>query len=196
MHFKIWGNLPLRLYETAYLRGWVFVHNIGVWGLSSCYYILKASASVPKCRLMDLTSNWSASISRLSTELDSFWDICTQNCLNPAAFFFSGNSFAMMEEGSDYYVVRKGDVVAVYKTLSDCQAQICSSVCINSVELQIFRWLYCNVVCISFCWCLKGYVNLIFHFYEMKKFYRNTLNLPFGDSNTKLFRRTPHSLTP
>lgn len=33
-----------------------------------------------------------------------------------------------MEEGSDYYVVRKGDVVAVYKTLNDCQAQICSSV--------------------------------------------------------------------
>ncbi|CAL4933744.1 unnamed protein product [Urochloa decumbens] len=33
-----------------------------------------------------------------------------------------------MEEGSDYYVVRKGDVVAVYKNLSDCQAQICSSV--------------------------------------------------------------------
>ncbi|KAL6842441.1 hypothetical protein ACP4OV_027868 [Aristida adscensionis] len=33
-----------------------------------------------------------------------------------------------MEEGSDYYVVRKGDMVAVYKSLSDCQAQICSSV--------------------------------------------------------------------
>ncbi|CAL4917036.1 unnamed protein product [Urochloa decumbens] len=33
-----------------------------------------------------------------------------------------------MEEGSDYYVVRKGDVVAVYKNLRDCQAQICSSV--------------------------------------------------------------------
>jgi len=33
-----------------------------------------------------------------------------------------------MEEGSDYYVVRKGDLMAVYKTLSDCQAQICSSV--------------------------------------------------------------------
>ncbi|RLN38989.1 uncharacterized protein C2845_PM01G40740 [Panicum miliaceum] len=33
-----------------------------------------------------------------------------------------------MEEGSDYYVVRKGDVMAVYKNLSDCQAQICSSV--------------------------------------------------------------------
>jgi hypothetical protein len=38
----------------------------------------------------------------------------------------------MMEEGSDYYVVRKGDVVAVYKTLSDCQAQICSSVCVTA----------------------------------------------------------------
>jgi len=34
----------------------------------------------------------------------------------------------VMEEGSDYYVVRKGDVMAVYKTLSECQAQICSSV--------------------------------------------------------------------
>ncbi|VAH04016.1 uncharacterized protein LOC125508365 [Triticum urartu] len=33
-----------------------------------------------------------------------------------------------MEEGSDYYVVKKGDMVAVYKTLNDCQAQICSSV--------------------------------------------------------------------
>uniref|UniRef100_A0A0A9D545 RNase H type-1 domain-containing protein n=1 Tax=Arundo donax TaxID=35708 RepID=A0A0A9D545_ARUDO len=33
-----------------------------------------------------------------------------------------------MEEGSDYYVVRKGDMVAVYGALSDCQAQICSSV--------------------------------------------------------------------
>ncbi|WVZ59184.1 LOW QUALITY PROTEIN: hypothetical protein U9M48_009371 [Paspalum notatum var. saurae] len=31
-------------------------------------------------------------------------------------------------EGRDYYVVRKGDMVAVYKSLSDCQAQICSSV--------------------------------------------------------------------
>ncbi|XBJ16300.1 hypothetical protein VPH35_007966 [Triticum aestivum] len=32
-----------------------------------------------------------------------------------------------MEEGSDYYVVKKGDMVAVYETLNDCQAQICSS---------------------------------------------------------------------
>ncbi|KAK2630789.1 hypothetical protein QOZ80_UnG0725720 [Eleusine coracana subsp. coracana] len=33
-----------------------------------------------------------------------------------------------MEEGSNYYLVRKGDMVAVYRTLNDCQAQICSSV--------------------------------------------------------------------
>lgn len=33
-----------------------------------------------------------------------------------------------MEEGSDYYVVKKGDMVAVYRNLNDCQAQICSSV--------------------------------------------------------------------
>lgn len=41
-------------------------------------------------------------------------------------FFIFGSP---MEEGSDYYVVKKGDMVAVYKTLNDCQAQICSSVC-------------------------------------------------------------------
>uniref|UniRef100_A0ACD5TJG8 Uncharacterized protein n=1 Tax=Avena sativa TaxID=4498 RepID=A0ACD5TJG8_AVESA len=33
-----------------------------------------------------------------------------------------------MEEGSEYYVVKKGDMVAVYKTLNGCQEQICSSV--------------------------------------------------------------------
>lgn len=35
---------------------------------------------------------------------------------------------AMAEEGDAFYVVRKGDVVAVYKNLSDCQAQVSSSV--------------------------------------------------------------------
>ncbi|XP_006661832.1 uncharacterized protein LOC102712664 [Oryza brachyantha] len=33
-----------------------------------------------------------------------------------------------MEEGSDYYLVRKGEMIAVYRTLNDCQVQICSSV--------------------------------------------------------------------
>ncbi|KAG8088623.1 hypothetical protein GUJ93_ZPchr0010g9655 [Zizania palustris] len=33
-----------------------------------------------------------------------------------------------MEEGNDYYLVRKGEAVAVYNTLNDCQAQVCSSV--------------------------------------------------------------------
>ncbi|TVU30465.1 hypothetical protein EJB05_22090, partial [Eragrostis curvula] len=39
-----------------------------------------------------------------------------------------GSPSGPMEEGSDYYVVRKGGMVAVYSTLSDCQAQICPSV--------------------------------------------------------------------
>ena len=59
---------------------------------------------------------------------------------------FSGNSFAVMEEGSDYYVVRKGDVVAVYKTLSDCQAQICSSVCVTVWHYKC----YDDCICISY----------------------------------------------
>jgi viroplasmin and RNaseH domain-containing protein len=51
-----------------------------------------------------------------------------------------------MEEGSDYYVVRKGDVVAVYKTLSDCQAQICSSVCVTVWNYKC----YDDCICISY----------------------------------------------
>uniref|UniRef100_A0A0E0EYN0 RNase H type-1 domain-containing protein n=1 Tax=Oryza meridionalis TaxID=40149 RepID=A0A0E0EYN0_9ORYZ len=39
-----------------------------------------------------------------------------------------------MEEGSDYYLVRKGEMVAVYKSLNDCQAQICS---LNTVILPV-----------------------------------------------------------
>ncbi|XP_071693353.1 uncharacterized protein [Rutidosis leptorrhynchoides] len=35
----------------------------------------------------------------------------------------------MSEEKNAFFVVRKGDLVGVYKTLSDCQAQVGSSVC-------------------------------------------------------------------
>lgn len=34
----------------------------------------------------------------------------------------------MEEEKDAFYVVRKGDIVGIYKTLSDCQAQAGSSV--------------------------------------------------------------------
>ncbi|XP_042489127.1 uncharacterized protein LOC122069224 isoform X2 [Macadamia integrifolia] len=34
-----------------------------------------------------------------------------------------------MEEKDTFYIVRKGDLVGVYKSLSDCQAQVGSSVC-------------------------------------------------------------------
>jgi hypothetical protein len=44
-------------------------------------------------------------------------------------FLLLSSCSSRMEEGSDYYVVKKGDMVGVYKTLNDCQAQICSSVC-------------------------------------------------------------------
>ncbi|PIA62197.1 hypothetical protein AQUCO_00200294v1 [Aquilegia coerulea] len=41
----------------------------------------------------------------------------------------------MEEEKNAFYVVRKGDVVGVYKNLSDCQAQVGSSVCDPSVSV-------------------------------------------------------------
>ncbi|KAL5231656.1 hypothetical protein ABZP36_030432 [Zizania latifolia] len=37
-------------------------------------------------------------------------------------------ALGLMEEGSDYYLVRKGETVAVYNTLNDCQAQVYSSI--------------------------------------------------------------------
>ncbi|KAJ1693939.1 hypothetical protein LUZ63_010637 [Rhynchospora breviuscula] len=40
-----------------------------------------------------------------------------------------------MEEGSEFYVLRKGNTVAVYKSLSECQAQSGSSVCDAAVSV-------------------------------------------------------------
>lgn len=39
----------------------------------------------------------------------------------------------MVEEKNAFYVVRKGDVIGIYRSLSDCQAQVSSSVCDPSV---------------------------------------------------------------
>ncbi|XP_002517391.2 uncharacterized protein LOC8280573 [Ricinus communis] len=41
----------------------------------------------------------------------------------------------MEEEKDVFYVVRKGDVVGIYKSLRDCQAQVGSSVCNPSVSV-------------------------------------------------------------
>lgn len=37
----------------------------------------------------------------------------------------------MKEEKDAFFVVRKGDVVGVYKTFSDCQAQVATSVVVS-----------------------------------------------------------------
>ncbi|RZC79769.1 hypothetical protein C5167_042345 [Papaver somniferum] len=41
----------------------------------------------------------------------------------------------MEEEKDAFYVVRKGDIVGIYKSLSDCQAQVGNSVCDPSVSV-------------------------------------------------------------
>ncbi|KAF0897710.1 hypothetical protein E2562_000426 [Oryza meyeriana var. granulata] len=40
-----------------------------------------------------------------------------------------------MDGGEPFYVVRKGDVIGIYKSLSDCQAQVSNSVCDPSVTV-------------------------------------------------------------
>ncbi|KAK9119625.1 hypothetical protein Scep_017718 [Stephania cephalantha] len=46
-----------------------------------------------------------------------------------------GESAVMEEDKNAFYVVRKGDLVGVYKSLSECQAQVGSSVCDPSVSV-------------------------------------------------------------
>lgn len=41
----------------------------------------------------------------------------------------------MDEDADTFYVVRKGDIVGIYKSLGDCQAQVSSSVCDPSVSV-------------------------------------------------------------
>ncbi|KAK3124165.1 hypothetical protein QOZ80_8AG0641410 [Eleusine coracana subsp. coracana] len=40
-----------------------------------------------------------------------------------------------MDAGEPFYVVRKGNVIGIYKTLSECQAQVSNSVCDPSVTV-------------------------------------------------------------
>lgn len=50
-------------------------------------------------------------------------------------------SLQMAEERDAFYVVRKGDMIGVYKSLSDCQAPAGSSVtCPNLPFLLCFRF--------------------------------------------------------
>lgn len=44
---------------------------------------------------------------------------------------------SMVEESNAFYVVRKGDIVGIYKSLSDCQAQVSVSVC----HIYNYFWL-------------------------------------------------------
>lgn len=48
----------------------------------------------------------------------------------------------VLEESDAFYVVRKGDIIGIYKSLSDCQAQISSSVCGPSVSVYKGYSLY------------------------------------------------------
>ncbi|KAL6013581.1 hypothetical protein ACLOJK_004079 [Asimina triloba] len=41
----------------------------------------------------------------------------------------------MEEESNAFYVVRKGDVIGIYKNFSDCQAQVGTSVCDPPVSI-------------------------------------------------------------
>ena len=49
---------------------------------------------------------------------------------------------AMGDEKDAFYVVRKGDVIGVYKSFADCQAQAGFSVIIFSVLFLVFKNLH------------------------------------------------------
>ncbi|GLT53019.1 hypothetical protein SLA2020_263180 [Shorea laevis] len=44
-------------------------------------------------------------------------------------FKHNDSELVMEQEKDAFFVVRKGDIVGVYKSLTDCQAQVGSSIC-------------------------------------------------------------------
>lgn len=76
---------------------------------------------------------------RLDWFLLGFGIRCFSTPESPISGMSKGNPKPLMEEESDaFYVVRKGDIIGVYKSLSDCQAQVSSSV--------VPFWLYVYVL--------------------------------------------------
>ncbi|KAL6662040.1 hypothetical protein ACP70R_001424 [Stipagrostis hirtigluma subsp. patula] len=71
----------------------------------------------------------------------------------PARFFSSSSSSSSsprrrrsaasakpsMDAEEPFYVVRKGDVIGIYRTLTDCQAQVSSSVCECDPSVTVFK---------------------------------------------------------
>lgn len=64
-----------------------------------------------------------------------------------------------MEESNAFYVVRKGNTVAVYKDFNDCQAQVSSSVCVFDLT---------NLFCLFLLSYFMGKTKLAVHFLEYK----------------------------
>lgn len=98
-----------------------------------------------------------SSVSKSGCFLKIYWGLNSAlfSCLMFLRYFFR----PAMEESNAFYVVRKGNTVAVYKNFNDCQAQVSSSVCVFD---------HMNLFCLFLVSYFMGKTKMTLHFLEYK----------------------------
>ncbi|XXG60567.1 hypothetical protein AAC387_Pa04g2436 [Persea americana] len=122
----------------------------GGWSVRNCMLHLSSAAafsqtshSIMRSSLFGFSSSWKRSIrhagikvTKLDILLMRFPVQCYSTRRAPASRLPKSNPRPSMEEESKaFYVVRKGDIIGIYKNLDDCQTQVSSSVCDPSVSV-------------------------------------------------------------
>ncbi|RWR81499.1 hypothetical protein CKAN_01018500 [Cinnamomum micranthum f. kanehirae] len=111
--------------------------------LSSAAAFSQTSHSIMRTSLIGFSSSWKRSIryagikvTKLDNLLMRFPVQCYSTRRARASRLPKSNPGPSMEEESKaFYVVRKGDIIGIYKNLDDCQTQVSSSVCDPSVSV-------------------------------------------------------------
>ncbi|RWR90320.1 Ribonuclease H domain-containing protein [Cinnamomum micranthum f. kanehirae] len=122
----------------------------GGWSVRNCMLHLSSAAafsqtshSIMRSSLFGFSSSWKRSIRHAGIKVTKF-DIllmrfpvqCYSTRRARASRLPKSNPGpAMEEESKAFYVVRKGDIIGIYRNLDDCQTQVSSSVCDPSVSV-------------------------------------------------------------
>lgn len=76
----------------------------------------------------------------------------------------SNPNWNMEKEDHAFYVVRKGDIVSIYRSLSDCQAQVSPSVIPNYSCHFFFFFISLDFALICTARCFRFYKPVLLHF--------------------------------
>lgn len=138
--------------------------------LSSAAAFPQTSHSIMRSSLFGFSSSWKRSVrhagikvTKLDILLMRFPVQCYSTRRAPASRLPKSNPGPSMEEESKaFYVVRKGDIIGIYKNLDDCQTQVSSSVSLTFIYL-FTRTCHCHIS--NF--CTNYYAVGVFHSYRL-----------------------------